>query len=198
MKKIIAMLLAAMLVASLAACGGAIAGGKETTAATENHAPVVNGPASALEILETVWNSYGENDKFPVFGGNQNENANMEGPAAFDITDTDGLSYLLLVPAEQIANIDGAASLVHMMNSNNFTCGVFHVTGDVNAFADAMKAAINGNRWMCGMPEKMLISVIGGEYVLVSFGVNDAMTPFQQKVAAAYSDANQLYFEDLA
>ena len=202
MKKFFALLMVLVMTVSLfAACGKkteAPAEDPTIESTTEATQPQAAAPGSALEILETVWNSYGEDEKFPVFGGNQNENANMEGPAAFDITDTDGLTGLLLVPAEQAANIDGAASMVHMMNSNNFTCGVFHVKGDVKAFADAMKAAINGNRWMCGMPEKMLITVIGGEYVLVSFGVNDAMTPFQAKVAAAYSDANQLYFEDLA
>lgn len=190
MKKIIAMLLAVLLVASMAACGNN-AGGNDNGAK-------VDVPASALEVLEKVWTSYADEEKFPVFGGNQNENANMEGPGNFDITDTDGLNGLLLVPAEQTGNIDGAASLVHMMNSNTFTCGVFHVTGDAKAFAEAMKTAVLTKQWMCGMPEKVLGSVIGGEYVLVAFGVNDAITPFQTKLAAAYPAAEQLYFEDLA
>ena len=207
MKKIIAMLLAVMLVASMAACGNnaaeaTVATTEATTPATESTAAdntaedVV--PASALEVLETVWNSYADDDKFAVFGGNQNENAVMDAPGAFDVADTEGLTYLLLVPEDQIANIDGAASMVHLMNGNNFTCGVFHVTGDVQAFAAAMKAAINGNRWMCGMPEQMFITVIGGEYVLVSYGVGDAMNPFQAKVAAAYPGAKQFCAEALA
>ena len=191
MKKIIAMLLAVLLVASMAACGNN-AGSKETTAAK------VDVPASALEILEKVWGSYGEDEKFPVYGGNMGENVVDNAPGAFDITDTDGLTYTLLVPAEQTANIDGAASLVHGMLANNFTCGVFHATGDAKAFAEAMKTAVFGNRWMCGMPEKVLVSVIGGEYVLVAFGINDAINPFQTKLAAAYPAAEQLYFEDLA
>ena len=191
MKKIIAMLLAVLLVASMAACGNN-AGGKETTAAK------VDVPASALEILEKVWGSYAEDEKFFVFGGNMGENVVDNAPGAFDITDTDGLTYTLLVPAEQAANIDGAASLVHGMLANNFTCGVFHATGDAKAFAEAMKTAVAGNQWMCGMPDKVLVSVIGGEYVLVAFGINDAINPFQTKLAAAYPAAEQLYFEDLA
>ena len=194
MKKIIAMLLAVMLVASLAACGEKSATAT-TPATTEAKVEV---PASALEILNNVWAGYTDDDKFPVFGGNQDENANMEGPGEFKVTDTDGLTYLLLVPAEQVANIDGAASMVHMMNANTFTCGVFHVTGDAAAFAAAMKDAVLNNQWMCGMPEKLLVTSIGGEYVLVAFGLNDAMTPFQAKLTAAYPAAQELYNEDLA
>lgn len=192
MKKMIAMLLAVMLVASMAACGNA---GNDTPTTTEAKVEV---PASALEILNNVWAGYGDDEKFPVFGGNQNENANMEGPGAFDVTDTDGLTSLLLVPADQIANIDGAASMVHMMNSNTFTCGVYHVTGDAKAFAEAMKNAVMNNQWMCGMPEKLVVSSIGGEYVLVAFGLGDAMNPFLTKLAAAYPAAQELYSEDLA
>ena len=190
MKKIIAMLLAVLLVASMAACGNN-AGSNDTGAK-------VDVPASALEILEKVWGSYAEDEKFFVYGGNMGENVVENAPGAFDVTDTDGLTYTLLVPAEQAGNIDGAASMVHGMLANNFTCGVFHVTGDVKAFAEAMKTAVFGNRWMCGMPEKVLVSVIGGEYVLVAFGIGDAINPFQSKLAAAYPAAEQLYFEDLA
>jgi len=193
MKKIIAMLLAVMLVASLVACGD-----KPENNAPETTEPKVEVPASALEILNNVWAGYADEEKFPVFGGNQDENANMEGPGEFKVTDTDGLTSLLLVPADQAANIDGAASMVHMMNSNTFTCGVFHVTGDVAAFAEAMKNAVMNNQWMCGMPEKLLVTSIGGEYVLVAFGLGDAMTPFQAKLAAAYPAAQELYSEDLA
>ena len=190
MKKIIAMLLAVLLAASMVACGNN-AGSNDTDAK-------VDVPASALEILEKVWGSYGEDEKFFVYGGNMGENVVENAPGAFDVTDTDGLTYTLLVPAEQTANIDGAASMVHGMLANNFTCGVFHVTGDAKAFAEAMKTAVMGNQWMCGMPEKLLVSVIGGEYVLVAFGIGDAITPFQTKLAAAYPAAEQLYFEDLA
>ena len=190
MKKIIAMLLAVLLVASMAACANG--GANETTGAKTEV------PASALEILEKVWGSYAEEEKFFVYGGNMGENVVENAPGAFDVTDTDGLTYTLLVPAEQTANIDGAASLVHGMLANNFTCGVFHVTGDAKAFGEAMKTAVMGNQWMCGMPEKLLVSVIGGEYVLVAFGIGDAINPFQTKLAAAYPAAEQLYLEDLA
>ena len=51
---------------------------------------------------------------------------------------------------------------------------------------------------MCGMPETMLVSVIGGEYVLMAFGINDAMTPFEAKLAEAYPAAETVANEPVA
>ena len=179
MKKIIALLLAMVMAMGMVACGGN-GGEKEAV------------PASALEILETIWNSYGEDEKFPVMGGDYSAPVD-NAPGAFSLAEPENVTAMLLVPADQLANIDSAASLVHAMMQNNFTCGVFHVTGDAAAFADAMNTAISGNRWMCGMPEKMIVAVIGGEYVLAAYGINDAMGPFETKLTAAYPKADLKY-----
>lgn len=180
MKKLISLLLVLVMVAAMVAgCNNASNDGTK--------APDAQGPASALEILEKVWGSYAEDEKFFAMGGDMN-NMVDNAPGKFSIQDTDGLTYTLLVPADQIANIDDAASLVHGMMTNNFTCGAFHVTGDVAAFAEAMKTAVQGNQWMCGMPEKLVIAVIG-EYVVMAYGVNDAINPFETKLTAAYPGA---------
>jgi len=193
MKKIIALLLAVAMVAVMAA-GCAPAGNKETTAATTT-APQIVVPASALEILETVWASYGDNEKFFCMGGDMN-NMVDGAPGKYDVKD-EGMTYTLLVPADQVANVDDAASMVHAMNLNTFTCGVFHMAAgaDATAFAAAMQAAVQGNQWMCGFPEKLIIAVVGGEYVLCAFGVNDTMNPFETKLTAAYPEAVLAYNE---
>ena len=80
------------------------------------------------------------------------------------------------------------------MLANNFTCGAFKVTGDKAAFADAMHNAVANNQWMCGMPEKMIIAEIG-DYVLVCFGINDAIAPFETALNAVYADATIKYNE---
>ncbi|MBR3978719.1 MAG: hypothetical protein IKJ94_03750 [Oscillospiraceae bacterium] len=183
MKKMIALLLVLVMALGLVACGN-----NGNTAATTTEA--VQGPASALEILETVWASYAEDEKFPTMGGDF-ENIVDNAPGAYNLAD-EGLSTTLLVPADQVANIDEAASLVHGMMLNNFTCGAFHVTGDVKAFADAMNTAISTNRWMCGMPEKMFVAVIG-EYVVAAFGLNDVLTNFESKLTAAYPTVEYAY-----
>ena len=199
MKKLIAMLLALTCVFGLVACGGNA--NNDETPSTE---PVVK-PASALEVLEKTWAAVPEDSKFPVFGGSaeyhaeqsqQDENYQIpETPAAVDVKYTTTLTTVLLVPEDQIANISEAAALNHFMNGNNFTFGAYHVTGDVNAFVEAVRTAITGNQWMCGMPEKLIIAVVGGEYVLAGFGVNDALTPFETAFTATYPDAEIKYNE---
>ena len=190
MKKVMALILAMVMVMALAACGGKEA---EVTP-TEPAADTVEVPGSALEILENVWALYSDDEKFPVMGGDM---VNMVdgAPGAYGLEDAESVTYQLLVPAEEVANIDEAASLFHGMMLNNFTCGVFRVSGDAAAFADAMYGKISTNPWMCGMPEKMVIATIGAEYVVAMFGVNDAVNPFEAKLAEAYADADVKYSE---
>ena len=78
--------------------------------------------------------------------------------------------------------------MIHMMNANTFTCGVFKLADGVTAadFGAAMKDAVLGNQWMCGFPETLLIRNFGDTYVLVAFGLNDAMTPFEKHLTEAY------------
>ena len=129
-------------------------------------------------------------------GGNP-EAMNMEGPGVWDPAYAEGMTYSLLIPAEQMDNVAEAASMIHMMNANTFTCGVVQLAegADAKAFAGVMREAVQNNRWMCGFPEKLIIAVIGGEYVLTAFGVNDAMTPFEGYPNAAYADAEIAYNE---
>ena len=187
MKKLIAMLLALTCVFGLVACGG-----NTTTEETPTTEPVVK-PASALEVLEKTWAAVADDNKFPVMGGDF-ENMVDGAPGAYSLED-EGLSSTLLIPEAEIANVDEAASLVHGMMLNNFTFGAYHVTGDVAAFVEAMHTAITGNRWMCGMPEKLIIAVVGGEYVVAGFGINDAVSPFEAAFTATYPDAEMKYNE---
>ena len=194
MKKIISLVLAAVMVLSMAACNGA---NNETP--DETQAPAANVPGSALEILENIWNAYGEDEKFAVIGGNME--APVDGaPGNYDMAYAENLTWNLLVPADQLANVDQAATMIHMMNANTFTSGVVHMAAgaDAAAFAAAMREAVQSNRWMCGFPETLVIAVIGGEYVLVAFGVNDAMNPFMTHFGEAFADANILFNEAVA
>lgn len=210
MKKLIALLLALTLVVGLAACG-TNNNANETTIVPTTEATANEGvtpddgidieieldttPSAsngASDLINAIWNAIPEDNKFFAMGGDMN---NMADNAAgvYDLAD-EGLTSTLLIPAEQIANVDEAASLVHAMNLNNFTCGAFHVTGDAAAFAEAMHTAIANNQWICGMPEKMIIAVIG-EYVLACFGINDAVAPFETALNTVYADADVKYNE---
>ena len=203
MKKLIALLMVLTMVAMMAACSTGNTNetpATDATDATEN-TEAVNVPTvgSALEVLETIWNAYGDDEKFAVIGGNI-ENVVDGAPGNYDLAYAENLTYNLLVPAELIANIDDAASMIHMMNANNFTSGVVHLTEgtDVAAFTEAMHTAISTNPWICGFPEKMIVAVIDGSYVLISFGVNDAMNPFEAHLTEVYANAEIIYNEALA
>ena len=199
MKKLIALLMALTMVAMMAACS---TGNNETptTDATET-TEAVNVPTvgSALEVLETIWNAYGEDEKFAVIGGNI-EDAVDGAPGNYNMAYAENLTYNLIVPAELIPAVDEAASMIHMMNANTFTSGVLHLVDGTNVteFADAMHNAISTNPWMCGFPEHMVIAVIDGSYVMIAFGVNDAMTPFQAHLSEVYPEADIVYDEALA
>lgn len=184
MKKLIAMIMAVAMVLALAACGGNSAG----NSASGNDTPVVVAE-SAVEILEKVWATYGEDEKFPPMGGNS-EAVNWEAPASFSLEATEELTYLLYLPADQIANVDDCASLIHAMNQNTFTCGVFHVAdaANVQTVVDALKGNISTAQWVCGFPDKMIISVVGGDYIVSAFGNAEIMDNFQSKLTAQYGE----------
>ena len=214
MKKIISLILVCVMALSLVACGTktpAETNAPETNAPAETTAPVTEAPETeapvettapaaastgALAVLENIWNQYGEDEKFFVIGGNM-ESPVDGAPGNYDMAYAENLTYNLLVPADQLANVDEAATMIHAMNANTFTSGVVHLVEgtDAAAFAQVMRDAIQGNMWMCGFPETLTVAVIGGEYVLIAFGVNDAMNPFMTHFAEAYADAEILFNE---
>lgn len=188
MKKILALILAMIMVLSFAACGNSNEPA-EGENETENNEVTVG---SALEILETVWAQFGEDEKFYAMGGDYD---NMVDNAPGAVSNADYLAGVLLVPAG--TEVIEAAGLVHGMNLNSFTCGAFKVA-DAAAFAETMHEAIASNQWMCGFPEKMVIATFGNEYVVAMFGLNDAVNPFEEKLAAEYPEATIVYSEAIA
>ena len=190
MKKLFALLLAVAMVLSMAACTKT----DDNKNNDENNTDPVNVPASALEVLETIWGKMEAG--FPIIGGNM-ESPVDGAPGNYDMAYAENLTYNLLVPEDQLANIDEAATMIHMMNANTFTCGVVHLVEgtDAAAFAQVMRDAIQGNMWMCGFPETLLVASVYGEYVVIAFGVNDAMNPFMTHFAEAYPEAEILFNE---
>ena len=120
----------------------------------------------ALSLLTSVWSTYSEDDKFPAAGGD----------------------------AEH--SVDGAASLVHMMNLNTFTCGAFHVSdaGNVSTVAADIRSAVQGKQWMCGFPDKLVIFT-SGQYVVSVYGNESLVNTFRDKFVAAHSGASTVYDE---
>ena len=190
MKKLISLaLVLAMALTILAGCGATADNGGNNAAA----------PASALEVLENVWALFGDDEKFPVMGGDF-EASVMDAPAVWNSDLLVDLSYSLQLPEAEMAKVADAATMIHMMNANTFTSAVLHLNEgeDVAAFAADAKASIMAAQWMCGFPEKLVIADMGGNYLLIAYGLNDAINPFEAKLAEAYPNANVICSEAIA
>lgn len=189
MKKILALLLAAVMVLSLAACTDK---GSEGGATSPSGAQT-NQPKSALEILEKVWSKYSADEKFPATGGSEKQ-MKEDMPGKFDVSDAEALDFELGFPKANASEIDDAASLMHMLNQNNFSCGVYHVkdSGNVEALAGKIKENILARQWLCGFPEKLVILTVG-DYIVSVFGAGELTDTFIAKLSAEYSSAKQLF-----
>lgn len=165
---------------------------KPETPAEDKPAAAVD---DALTILNAIWNTYSDEEKFPAAGGDS-EHAVDGAPGSFDVSNADNLSYLLTFPADDASLIDSAASLVHMMNLNTFTCGAFHVAdaNNVARLADDLRTTIQAKHWMCGFPDKLVIVTVG-QSVFSVYGNEELVNTFRDKLLASYPTATAVYDE---
>lgn len=187
MKKTIKTLIAMMTIFLLAACGN---DNKTSTAQTE-----IN---DSLEILNTVWASYADDEKFAVAGGDYTEeNQTMEGAGRFSLEDAEAIDSMLAFPKDSIDQIDDAASIMHMMNANTFTCGAYHVkdSRNIDELTSLIRDNIMNRQWVCGFPDKLVVVKLE-DYIVAMFGKNEFVDTFQTKLADAYQGAEVVY--DLA
>ena len=216
MKKKIALLLLTVMTVSLIGCGE-----KDTTGgnddATNNDVVVEdnveddtteddntndNGNVEigegAVGILQSIWSAYEEENKFAA-GGGDSANMMMDEPGAFDVNNTEELDATLGFPTDYADKIDDAASLMHMMNANTFTGGVYHVTNadDVIVVADALKENIMNRQWICGFPETLIIVTVDDNYVISAFGNGQIIETFKNKTTSVFQDATVVYEESL-
>lgn len=214
MKKLLALVLSMTLVLSFASCGDSSDSSnndsKDTAEASSVSEPADAGSAAdaepssdggekpaggdeqtsgdtPLDILNTVWNSYTEDEKFPVAGGGMTEeNISMEGPGKYGLEDPTAIDSALGFPADSVGQIDDAASMMHMMNANTFTVGAYHVNGtDTGTVAAAVIDNILSRQWICGFPDKLVVAA-EGDCVIAFFGTNDLVDTYKAKLTAAY------------
>lgn len=182
MKKLVAILLAVVCVAALAACAGGNSNDDTTTEATSSY-------ADAVAVLNAVWATYEDENKFPI-GGGDSANITTDVPGKFDIAATEELDVTLALPATQAANIEDAASMIHMMNANTFTGAAYKLKADadVAAFADEYKTGLDSRRWMCGFPEKFIV-IKTGSFVVTAFGNGELIELYKTKALSALEGA---------
>ena len=185
--KLAALFLCGMMLFTLAACGQKDNGGNGGSDAAA--------PADSLELLTKVWDSYTDDEKFSAVGGDYDHSVD-DAPGAFDISQADNVEYMLTLPQDKVSLIDGAASLMHMMNANTFTCGAFHPAKaeDADTLAQTLRDSIQGKQWMCGFPDKLVVAKVGG-YVVSFYGDQDLVNTFRDKLSAAWAGTEIVFDE---
>ena len=227
MKKILALILASLMLVACVACGNnqtndttdpVVTDAPETDApetdapetdAPETDAPETDAPVAenALEILEKVWASYADEDKFMAAGG-FGDTMNWEGAGNIPTDNEEALltaqSYFVMTE-DAIAMVDEIAHLMHGMNANTFTAGAFHLKADADkdAFIASVTDSVKNNHWMCGSPEKFVVITLG-DYIITAFGhagvtefSANTVPTFVEKVQAAYETATVVVEEVL-
>jgi len=196
MKKRIILLICGMMVISLFGCGKKEDAQGETGGDTTVSEAVA--VTDATDLLTQVWNSYEDAEKFPIGGGDY-DNVVMDAPGKYDVSKAEEMDSVLGLPQDSAALVDDAASIMHMMNANTFTCGAFHLADASNrqALADALKDSIMNRQWMCGFPDTLLIVSVGDEYVVSAFDNADIIENFKTKLTAQYELASVTYEESL-
>ena len=189
-KKIMMLVVTAALLFSFGGCG------KNSSSKEEGSESVQ--VKDALEILTNIWNGYDEDQKFTVAGGDY-DNISDNAPGKFDVSNTEALRSILIVPEEAASMVDDGASMMHAMNANTFTGGAFHLTeaADRGEFTDALKEAVLNNQWMCGFPEEFIVYGVGDEYVVSAFGKSDTIGYFKEQLLKQYPSAEALVEESL-
>ena len=186
MKKLFTLCLACMLCLTLGGC----------QKANDSEKGKQEKITDATQLLTAVWDTYKEDEKFPIFGGDVKQPVD-NAPGSFDVSDAESLSSLLIVPSDYGKQLDDAAGFLHAMNANTFTAGAFHISDAKHTedFIKGLKEAILNNQWMCGFPEKLLMFRINDDYVVSVFGNLTLIEVFQKKLQAQYPSA-QLVVEE--
>ena len=219
MRKILALILTATLILSLAGCqsgddpaaggstpneaGDSQSQGSDSPEENGDNAPEENGDNapeetvsySPLDILTTIWSSYPEDQKFAAAGGET-----MDGPGLMtgDYGTKEPLDSILALPQDSYELVSETACLMHMLNANTFTCGVFKLSSseDASALASSLNDSIKNRQWMCGFPDKMMIATLG-DCVISAFGSAEIMDTFKAELSSNYPDAVISYEENL-
>ena len=156
---------------------------------------------SAHELLAALWTARAEEDRFPVMGGDY-DNVVENAPGAFDLTHPDAaanIDTLLSFPSDEITKLDSAASLVHSMNANIFTCGAFHLTSaeDAAPLAERIKNHVLTKQFICGSPERLIILQLPDGYLVVLYGTSDATLGFADHTKALVANTSTLIDQTL-
>ena len=200
MKKLVALLMAGVMVFGFAACGNK---SNEGQGNEQQNNEVKVEVADATELFDKVWTNYtetaGEDLLFMSMGGDFDNLVDGK-PGKFDYTkaEDNGMESQLCISTDAIAMVDDAASLMHGMMVNNFTGAAYHVADKANtqAVVDGIKERTLNNQWMCGFPEKLIVVTVGEDYVISAFGNGMIIDAFKTSVTTVYGELASVVVEE--
>lgn len=148
-----------------------------------------------LEVLTQVWNSYTEEERFEVAGGDRG-NMVADEPGSYDLSDAAAADADLGVPEDALPFIQSAASLMHMLLPNTFTCGAYATAGAVDSadLATALRDHIQEKHWLDVIPDKLVILSLDN-CIVAAYGKEDLINSFRDKVQECYPEAHVVYEE---
>ena len=187
-KRILSALLAVIMVVALAACG-TDGGSKED----ENKVTI----ESPVALLDSVWGTFAEEEKFPVMGGDF-EAAVNDAAGEFNISDVENATATLHITEDSLRLVDKVATITHAMNANTFSAAAYHLAdkADAEAFVSSLKNSIKSTQWMCGFPDTLIIYTVADSYVVAAFGNAEAIESFKTKLATVYGESATLNVEE--
>ena len=208
MKKIIALILAVLMLVSMVACGNTNDDVKDTTDADTTEAPVTE-PAKAAdevlngalgkfcEILAPLFEVPAEDVKGAFAGGYFSEDETTAkmgeaGKTPIDVEDAAAtFKSVSLITDDAFAKLDDAAVFHHMMNMNTLAVASMRVANaaDVDAVANAMRESVGGNQvWMCGFPERYVVITVD-TCIISAYGNTDMINAVKTAVTETYENA---------
>ena len=207
MKKILALILASMMLLTLVACGNTNNTSDEETT-TEAPSTVVE-VKSAEDMLNATVDAF-LTEAAPLFempveevmayfnGGYYGESEDTHCIGAAKVVPLDNeyaigaLMSGTLISEANLEKIDDAA-LFTGMNANNFTTFVYHVknSADVATIASDFESAVTNNMWFCGFPE-IYFAIQVGDYIFAGFGLEAQVNVMKTAIAATYENATVL------
>lgn len=127
----------------------------------------------AVDVLTDVHTEFDE-ETLSYLGGGFGEEVAQGAPGAFPVDDIESVRAMLTFPVEYIELVDGAGSMMHMMNGNLYTSAAFHVVDNANMLLieEAILDTVRNNQWMCGFPEKLVIGQVEN-FIVYAYGNTD-------------------------
>lgn len=170
----------------------------DTTKTPEPEEPAEVKISSPSELINSAWALFSEDEKFPVAGGDFSSGDVVDGAGPFSLDNPDELDRLTGFPASEVGKIDSAASMIHMMNTNTFSTGAYHVVEgtDTAALCKSIRDNIASIRWMCGFPDKFIVAEVG-DYIVCAYGLEDLIDSYVKHMSEAYPFTTIVFEENI-